>query len=322
MTTDWDDYRFFLAVAQAGSLSAAARRLRVSQPTVGRRLADLERRLGARLVARGGDGYALTDAGARIRGLVERMDQEAASIERRVGGEDSRPEGRVILATTEGLAAGWLAPRLGRFRRRFPGIDLGLLVGIRTVDLLRREADIALRMGNPGCDELIGQRAGRIVCGLFAAAGYLAARGEPRRLEDLHRHAIIESTSEIADLRQAARLRELAHGAEVALSCNNVVAQIAAAEAGLGLLALPCYLARRATGLRQVLAEAFTVEIELWLLTHRDLQRTARVRAMLDFLAEEIRADRDLDGVLPAPPPTPRGVLSSPSSPGQAALGG
>lgn len=315
MPIDWDDYRFFLAVAQAGSLSAAARRLRVSQPTVGRRLADLERRLGAKLVVRGVDGYSLTEAGARIRGLVEQMEREAASIERRVTGEDARPEGRVVLATTEGLASCWLAPRLGRFRDRFPGIDLGLLVGIRTVDLLRREADIALRMGNPGSDELIGQRAGRIACGLFAAPGYLATRGEPHGLDELHRYTIIESTCEIANLRQAARLRELARGAAVALSCNSVVAQIAAAEAGLGLLALPCYMARRVPGLRQVLADAFAVEVELWLLTHRDLRRTARVRAMLDFLVEEIRADRDL----PAAPFRVNGPPSRIASSGQAA---
>jgi DNA-binding transcriptional LysR family regulator len=207
---DWNDYRFFLAVAETGRLSAAARRLKVSQPTVGRRLAELEGRLGARLFDRLPDGFRLTLAGERILDLARRMAEDARAIEHRVAGEDEQLHGSVLLATPEGLGTYWLAPRLEWLRSRHPRIDLELVVGTGALDLLRREADVALRIGPPGADDVVGRRLGCIRCGRFAAQGYLERHGAPERLEDLSQHRIIESVREIAQLRQAELLREAA----------------------------------------------------------------------------------------------------------------
>ncbi len=288
---DWDDYRFFLAVSETGSLSAAARKLGVTQPTVGRRINDLEKRLGARLFDRMNQGYALTAAGRRIGDLVARIESTAFAIEQRVSGVDDRLDGRVSITTTEGIGIYWLMPRLPKLRQHCPDIDIELVVGVGALDLLRREADIALRVGNPGCAELVGRRVGDVHCGLYASEAYLARHGEPVALDDLSRHTIIESVRDIANLAQARRLREVAKGAGVGVRCNNLTAQIAAARAGLGILALPDYMVGGASGLRRILAGSFDSTLDLWLLTHRDLRRTARIRAVLDFLAAEIRDD-------------------------------
>ena len=288
---DWDDYRFFLAVSETGSLSAAARKLGVTQPTVGRRVNDLEKRLGARLFDRMSHGYELTAAGQRISELAARIECTAFAIEQRVSGEDAQLNGRVSITTAEGMGICWLAPRLPKLRERYPDIDIELVVGVGVLDLVRREADIALRIGNPGCVELVGRRIGDVHCGLYASESYLARHGEPAALEDLSRHTIIESVRDIANLAQARRLREVAKDAGVGVRCNNLTAQIAAARAGLGILALPDYMVGGASGLRRILAASFDSKLDLWLLTHRDLRRTARIRAVLDFLAEEIRDD-------------------------------
>lgn len=288
---DWDDYRFFLAVSETGSLSAAARKLGVTQPTVGRRISDLEKRLQARLFDRMSHGYTLTAAGRRISELAAKIECTALTIEQRVSGEDAQLNGRVSITTAEGMGICWLVPRLPKLRERYPDIDIELVVGVGALDLVRRQADIALRVGNPGCEELVGRRVGDVHCGLYASDGYLAKHGEPTTLDDLSQHTIIESVREVANLAQVRRLRELAGGADIGLRCNNLTAQVAAAQAGLGLLALPNYMVGCAPDLCRVLAGAFDSKLDLWLLTHRDLRQTARIRAVLDFLAEEVRAD-------------------------------
>jgi DNA-binding transcriptional LysR family regulator len=290
---DWDDYRYFLAVAEAGSLSAAARRLGVTQPTMGRRIKELEARLQARLFERLNQGYVLTTAGERIRELAEAMEQRAMAIETRVGGEDAELSGRVRVSTAEGLGIFWLGPKLPALRQRYPGIDPELIIGMTLVDMLRREADLVLRVGNPGSEELVGRRVAVASCGLFAAESYLRSRPAPKTLDDLRQHTIIESERGIAELAQTRLLREMSQGATIGLRCNNIMTQIAAARAGLGLLALPGYMTAGAPELRRLLPDAFNLKIDIWLLTHRDLRNTARVRAIRDFLAEEIRKDQE-----------------------------
>ena len=291
---DWDDYRFFLAVSETGSLSAAARKLGVTQPTVGRRINDLEKRLGARLFDRMSHGYELTAAGHRISELAARIECTAFTIEQRVSGEDAQLNGRVSITTAEGMGVCWLTPRLPKLRDRYQEIDIELIVGVGALDLVRREADIALRVGNPGCEELVGRRVGDVHCGLYASDAYLARHGEPATLADLSNHTIIESVREIANLAQVRRLRDVAKDTKIGVRCNNLMAQVAAARAGLGILALPNYMVGCAPDLRRVLAPHFDSKLDLWLLTHRDLRQTARIRAVLDFLAEEVRADANL----------------------------
>ncbi len=300
---DWDAYRFFIAVVDAGSFSAAARRLRVSQPTVGRKISELEDRLQVRLFDRLNHGYSLTDAGHSIVRYCRDLETNALCIERAVAGQDRTLEGKVQLATTDGLGAYWLAPRLPRWHERHPKIEIELLVGTSSLDLTRREADIAFRIGDPGSEDLIGRKIGLVSFGLYGARTYFEKWGEPSDISDLREHTIIGSVGNLANLVQARRLREISEGAEHCLQCNHLPTQIAAVSAGVGLLALPCYVGATVSELRRILPNDFDITLDLWLLTHRDLRAVTRIRMMLDFLAEEVKRDEGhLTGTVQATP--------------------
>lgn len=291
---NWDDYRYFLAVAEAGTLSAAARALQTTQPTVGRRIRALEERMRVRLFDRLSHGYVLTDIGESVLDEIRRLDQSMLDVERKIAGQDESLAGKVVVTSTEGLAASWLAPRLADFHAAHPDIAVELLIALTPLNLLRREADIALRMGDPQSDQLIGRKVGRVHFGLYAAKSYLKARGRPRKPADLRRHAVIESTGEMAGLKQAETLRAHAKEADVAVSSNNAIAQAALLRAGFGVVPLPCYMAAGAADIERVLPDDFDVSLDLWLLTHRDLRHTGRIRAMLDFLAGAVRNDAEI----------------------------
>ncbi len=289
--TNWDDFRYFLALAQSGNLSAAAVSMQVSQPTMGRRIKDLESKLNAKLFERRSVGYVLTSAGEKIRDLAAQMEAEAMAIERRVAGTDTRPTGRVCIAATEGLAKYWLVPQLAALKQTTPGLDIELAVGIPMSDLLRREADVALRIGTPGSDQLVGRKLGRLTAGLYGSPAYLDAHGEPVSLKSLGQHSIIESQRTIEDIPQARILRHHARAARVAFRSDHVDTQMAAARQGLGLVPLLAYMRWGAPELKRVLVSAFDVKLDLWLLTHEDLRESARIRVVLDFIADAFRRD-------------------------------
>lgn len=290
---DWGLYRYFLAVAKMSSLTAAARSLGVSQPTVGRQIQALETSLNAKLFDRTKDGCALTDAGRAIVEQVEAIEAQTLAIERHTAGESARPTGRVRISAAEGLATFWLAPKLPAFNRLYPGIEIDLVVGSAPLDMMRREADIVLRIGTPVSEDLICKRNCPLGFGLYASEGYLAEHGTPQSLEDLSRHKLIESAGEIDNLAQARELRRLLRRRLVAVQCNNILTQFAALQAGCGLLALPFYMAESASGLRRVLTEKFGLSLDLWLLVHRDLRLVTRIALTLDYLSEEIRKDAE-----------------------------
>ena len=289
---DWSGYQYFLAVAETGSLSAAARHLGVSQPTVGRQVQALEESLKARLFIRTPTGYELTSAGHEIVELAQDIEERTVAIRRRIGGQDSKLSGRICIAVTEGLATFWLASKVPLLKHRHPEIEIELKVGIPAHDLTRWEADVALRVGSPVCDELVGRCISEVGFGLYASDTYLATHGEPAAIADLAGHSLIGSTGEIANLPQVRKLSDLSKTASVSMSCNFLMTQFMAMRHGLGLLALPHYMAAAAPDVRRVLAADFDVTLDLWVLTHRDLKETARVRATIDFLCEEIDAAR------------------------------
>ena len=292
---DWGGYRYFLAVAHTGSLSAAARALRVSQPTVGRQVQVLEQALNVRLFDRRPDGYEITDAGRRILDLVRDIEGSVQAIEHRVGGENGKLAGKVRITAAEGIGTYWLPDQIAGLAQDYPDIEIEMRIGTSTLDLGRHEADIAVRLGDPRDDSLIGRCVAKVCFGIFGAEAYFAAQGEPRCLEDLARHDIIESTGGIADLPQAKLLRSYAGGCgRVGFACDNLLTQFSAMIAGRGLLAIPLYMAPAAPGIRRVLADDFNVELDLWLLTHRDLKETARVRVVVDHLCAAIRAEQTL----------------------------
>lgn len=291
---DWGLYRYFLAVAESGSLSAAARQLGVSQPTVGRQIQELEARLNTRLFDRLSTGYSLTPSGKCVVDLARNIEVNAVAIERKIAGVDQKPAGLVCLCAPEGLGNAWLMPKIALLRERYPEIEVELVISMGQRDLGRREADIALRVGKPGDDSLVGRRISAVGFGLFASRDYAARRGIPETPRDLAGHCVIESIGPLATLPQVQRLRDLSGESSCGFACSNLLVQFTALKTGLGLLPIPYYMAHGHPDLLHVLPDDFHIEMDLWLLTHRDLKATARIRAVMDFLAGEVLADRDL----------------------------
>ena len=304
---DWDEYRYFLAVAETGSVSAAARALGASQPTVSRRLDELERRTNARLLHRSPAGCVLTELGAQVAERVRVIEREAHWIEQKVHYADTAPEGRVTLTATEDMACFCLTPLLGDFHRAHPEIDLDVVISYQAMDLLVGEADIALRVGNPRSEQLVGRRIADVRFRLYASESYLQRHGVPVSVEELGRHSVIESVRQLNAFPQVDWLRRNADGARVAFTGDNIMVQLAALHAGLGVMALPSYMVHDDPAVRRLLPDQFELVLGLWLLTPRDLNKLPRVRAVLDFLvarlAPLVDGDGEQRGQLPAPAP-------------------
>ncbi len=290
---DWDCFRFFLAVVEHKSLSAAARELGVTQPTVGRRIRDLERWLDARLFDRETLGYSLTPAGETIVELAQGLDKTVNDIVRRVSGHDGRRVGRVRLSTAECLGIFWLVPRLSGFKQAFPGIELDMILGHNALDVMSGDCDIALRVGDPESQDAIGQCLGKVHFGLFASGDYLASYGRPARLEDLDGHSIIAWGGADRDSCVRNLIEPLIGIASVNMLYNSMAALLASGQSGHGVVVLPAFMAGPESGLERVLPDSVKHSEDLWLLTHKDLTKTAKVRAVMTFLAELVRKEAD-----------------------------
>ena len=290
---DWDDYRYFLAVAKEGSLSAAARQLKVSQPTVSRRITQLEDRLGTRLFDQLPSGVKLTLSGRDIVGTAETLENTAIALRRKIAGREATLEGPISISVTPTFANYWLAERIAKFSNSHPEIVVTCRADNQHSNLAKREADIAIRFGRPKSCDLVGSRIGYVHCGIFGSEAYLEAHGEPTTITDLRRHQLIDAAEPIAQFQQCRDLKALMRDAVVSCKANCTQTYIALAVAGQGLISTPCYVLAHTPALRRVLADQYDRTIELWMLVHPDLKGCARIRALMDFLRDEIRADRD-----------------------------
>jgi DNA-binding transcriptional LysR family regulator len=279
---DWDDLRFFLAVARAGTLAGAARALGVDQTTAGRRVAALEERLGATLFQRAPSGLTLSQPGQALLPRAEAVERTVDDLARVAAGEDQRLAGTVRLATSLAMANAFLIRQLEPLHRRHPEIVVELTLGTPQVNLVRREADLALRLGPRGQEGLLARKLGVVGWALYAATRYLAEHGRPRLGHGLAGHAVIGLDGDLKGSPGGKWLGQHAGEARVALRCNDLVAAVRACEAGFGLALVPCLTARDAA-VERVLAGT-TLVVDAWLVMHRQVQKTARVRAVADFL--------------------------------------
>ncbi|MBN9310640.1 LysR family transcriptional regulator, partial [Devosia sp.] len=229
MAFDWNDARYLIAVARAGSTLAAARSLGVNQTTVARRIEALEDALGVALFDRRADGYRLTERGREAVRLAEPMERAAAAMAEASEAWRREVAGIVRVTTTEILATSVLAPLLSRLRDSHPALQVDLIADDRRLDPLRGEVDVAIRVGSEPRDPgLVRRRLGQSVWTLFCARGYAERHGVPHDLADLDRHAIIAGSGTLANLASLTWLRQLAPHAPIALSCNSVPNLIAA----------------------------------------------------------------------------------------------
>lgn len=292
---DWDLLHCFLAVADSGSLSGAARQLKLSQPTVGRRMATLEAELQTRLFDRSGHALVLTAEGESLHESVRRMEAEALAASRRLSGRDVALSGSVRIACTEGIGAHWLTPALSGFQARYPEIDVELVVDNRTANLSRREADIAIRMRLPEMSaplqtSLVGRRLGTLGIGVYASEGYLRQHGTPRAPADLMHHRIIGFDDGFGGTEFQNWLPASAQGARQSFVSNSLLAQRAAIAAGLGIGICADILVQNAPAFVRILPGLPLRQPEVWLLYHADLRQSARIRATIDFLVEAVQS--------------------------------
>jgi DNA-binding transcriptional LysR family regulator len=291
---DWNDLRYFLAVARAGSTLAAAKSLSVSQPTVQRRLAMLEERIGRRLVERHPTGYRLTDKGKELLPHAERVEQDIAGFERQLRASDKELTGIIRITCPEADIDRLLAPVFARFQAEHPGLRLEFLITDRSLDLEKGEADIALRGGRPRNTALVGRKIADCPWHVYASRAYAERHGKPARPEDIERHAVIAFTGPIAELRPAQWQRSVAPNASIAAYSHSVLGALSAVKAGVGLGLLPAHVGNFEDELVCVLEPQPALTEPLMLLVHPDLRHTPRMRALLDFFAGEIGTIRAL----------------------------
>ncbi|RLQ20679.1 LysR family transcriptional regulator [Seongchinamella sediminis] len=289
---DWADIRLFLAIHKQRSLVAAAEVLGLTQPTVGRRLAAMEERFGTPLFVRSGRRMQLTDAGAGILESARRMEREMLAIERSLEVHSTELCGEVIISATEGTGTDWLAPVLFDFHQQYPEILVKVQVENRAVDLLHREADIALRMGRPSQPALIARHLTTVGFGLYASPEYLQRAGVPGSIEDLQEHNLVALDS-LQGKGPFHPPEGLPAGNYVYFS-NSLAALMSAIEAGFGIGGLSHRWVAMRGRLIRVLPEYIPNQMELWLVTHEELRYSARIRAVSDFIAERVLADRSL----------------------------
>ncbi|WP_433933804.1 LysR family transcriptional regulator [Sorangium cellulosum] len=300
---DWDDLRYFLAVARHGNLSAAARALKVTQPTVGRRIDAFERRLGARLFLRSPSGFALSAAGESVLGHAERMEQGALAAELAAGGRDAGLRGHLRVTASEWLAVRVLGPLLVPFLARHPAISVDLVADARWLSLPRREADIALRPAAFEHHEVFQREVARIGFGLYASEAYLAERGPPDFDRQCEGHALVTMSDDPPAVADLPWLRAVAGKARVAARTNGREAQATMGAAGVGLVCLPRYLGDATPGLRLLSPPSPPPERALWLGVHRDARAAPRVKALVAFVVDALAPLRR--ALRPEPRPRP-----------------
>jgi DNA-binding transcriptional LysR family regulator len=287
----WDDVRFFLAVARAGSLSGAARVLDVGHVTVGRRVALFEKRLGVTLFNHTPDGFTVTSAGDAILRQCIAMESAALDLERISAGRDSLVAGSLRVTTTEALGCQVVAPAIATLRKAHPGLQVDLVVGVRSLDIARRDADLAVRFARASASDLVCSKLGEVGFTLYASKRYLTRAGIPKRGQGLGGHDLITFTGAPA-ATSPFFLGESLDGARTALRCDSPLIQGAAAASDVGIAELACFLGDRFPDVVRVWPHEAPARRTAWLIVHEDMRRSARIRTVSAAITEAFRQQR------------------------------
>nr|MDJ0936932.1 LysR family transcriptional regulator [Kiloniellales bacterium] len=281
---NWDDFRIFLAVAEAGSFSGAAKRLRTTQPTISRRIESLERYLGTRVFDRLPTGVAVTAEAKTVLEMARQFEDALIETQRRVLGADQRLEGTVRISLSEGLATFWISPRLGQFQEAYPAISLDLHCSIKPADVLNLESDLSIRFRQPQESDLIALKLGSLHAVPWASIGYLDRFGVPatpgellhHRLLDHEYYHYLEPDCEpwVTLLRKAQHRRYLT---------NSSTSLMSATQNSAGVALLPTYFCEFAEGIVP-LNLGLNTRSDIWLTYHPNVKKSARVRAAIDWV--------------------------------------
>ena len=286
----WELYRTFLEVARDGSLSGAARKLGLTQPTAGRHIDQLEAQLGVKLFSRSQQGLKPTPAALELVGHAETMAAASQALRRTASGGAHEDRGTVRITASEMVGCEVLPPMLARFRDGSPGIALELVLNNRNEDLLRRDADIAVRMVRPRQKSLVARRVGKSPVGLYAHRGYVERFGLPKTLRDLESHCMIGFDRNDQPLRSLGKMPRPLSREMFSFRSDNDLAQFAALRCGVGIGGCQHGIARNYPELVGVLAKVIRFELDIWVVMHEDMRSTPRIRRLFDHLNAELSA--------------------------------
>lgn len=285
---DWEDLKFFKALADAGSLRGAGDRLRVHPSTVTRRVEQFERRLGVQLFNRHPTGLKLTDAGRELLESAARVELEIQDVERRLAGRDDSLSGEIRVTLPDVIASGLLMHDLRRFNERYPGVRVEIIPSYEALDISRREADVAIRVTSKPPERLVGRRLARSASAPYASIEYIDGMKDV----DLARCHWI-AWDDMVDISPWADADEPRH-VRAGTRLRSILLQLEAVRAGIGVAVLPCSLGDRDPRLKRLGAPWQNPEHDIWILTHPDLRSSARVRAFMEHVTEAFRRHQPL----------------------------
>jgi DNA-binding transcriptional LysR family regulator len=284
----WDLYRSLLAVIRHGSLSSAARTLKATQPTLGRHIEALEQGLGVSLFSRSPAGLIPTEAALALVPFAEAMETNAAALSRTASGARTEVGGTVRIAASQVMGAEVLPAILCELQQAEPALIIELVLNNRLDNLLRRDADIAVRMVRPTQDGLVARRIGNIEIGLYAHSSYLARHAPPKSISDLKDHILIGYDRDDQALRSIRAGGVVPDREAFSFRTDSDLAQLAALRAGVGIAACQLRIAARDTNLVRVLKDRVSFSLEMWLAMHKDQRAVRPVRTAFDHLADSL----------------------------------
>jgi DNA-binding transcriptional LysR family regulator len=287
---DWDDLKIILAIARHGSLNAAARALGTTQPTVSRRLDALERRVGVKLFERAASGLAPTPLCDALVDSLSQMEAGAQAVERRIAARDTGLQGRITVTSLAWFGDDVLAPLLACFSAQHQLVTIDLVNDPRRFNLSRGEADIALRIGTFDQEDLVERKVADVSYGLYASAGYLDRHGRPDFETGCDGHLVVSLVDSPIQVVPMEWLKAIAPRAHSVLQTNGMQSHVATAEAGAAMAALPRVLGDRRPALRRLDPPLAEPSQPVRLGVHADMRDSPRIRALIDFLAAELRA--------------------------------
>jgi DNA-binding transcriptional LysR family regulator len=288
---DWNGIRDFVATIEAGSLTRAATKLRISQPTLSRRITALESRLGAQLLVRGPRHFSVTDAGKQLLLIARQMETSSSRIVDGDWNSNDPLQGVVRVSATEGFVDAWLIKQLAGFSEIHPRIQVEVLSENALTDLVDRNADIAIRLLRPTQKDLVTKKVGILKLGYYASSSYIEKNHYPSTLSDLAGHKTIAI---IGSRKFASDVESITNRGRIVLRVRNVSGVLSAISFGIGIGPLYCFKAAQHTNLKQVLAEEPTMNMEIWLTAHPEIHETSRIRLLYDFLSARFADQKEV----------------------------
>lgn len=291
---NWNDLRFFVALARTGNAAAAARLLRVDHNTVRRRVSGLEADLHTKLFDHRDDSQVLTDAGEKLLMLAERIEGDVAQVHSVISGQDVAVSGTVRLGVPDGFGTIFIAPRLGKLRQLHPSLNVELMVTSRGFNLSKREADMAIYIDRPTQGRMTIKKVGDVALRLYASRSYLERFAPIEKVSDLDSHDFLSGMDGLDFGPSLNDAMSISATIRPCILCSSSVGQLKATAGGAGLCLFSRFIAETEPDLVPVLPDQISLVREIWLAFHTDFKDLARVRAVAEFITREFAEAKEL----------------------------